>query len=144
MIILLYHFQNWWKFNLECKHDKHKTVFRTRTVTGTLKKGPPGVDNRLLILNLEIYLLTSNIITRGNSNYKDRYILYSFKNTINFYLLVIHEKINFLYVYVYAYCTELIECCKWQWLLKYVSSQEAQPRNMSIGEHRHCCVTFEI
>ena len=24
------------------------------------------------------------------------------------------------------------------------TSQAAQARNMSIGEHRHCCVTFEI
>ena len=28
--------------------------------------------------------------------------------------------------------------------IKDVSTQVAQARNISIGEHRHCCITFEI
>ena len=30
------------------------------------------------------------------------------------------------------------------WLFTSMAAQVAQARNMSIGEHRHCCVTFEI
>ena len=28
--------------------------------------------------------------------------------------------------------------------IRTTKAQVAQARNMSIGEHRHCCVTFEI
>ena len=28
--------------------------------------------------------------------------------------------------------------------LSYITTEVAQVRNMSIGEHRHCCVTFKI
>ena len=31
-------FQNYWIFDLKCKHCKHKTAFRTRKVTGTFEK----------------------------------------------------------------------------------------------------------
>ena len=31
-------FQNYWNFNLNCKHGKHKTAFGTWKVTGTFKK----------------------------------------------------------------------------------------------------------
>ena len=30
------------------------------------------------------------------------------------------------------------------WFAEEMTPQKAQTRNMSIGEHRHCCVTFEI
>ena len=33
-------FQNYWNFDLECKHGKHKTAFRARKVIGTSRNGP--------------------------------------------------------------------------------------------------------
>ena len=42
MIVSLYPFQNYWNFDLECKHTKHKTAFRARKVIGTFEKRVPG------------------------------------------------------------------------------------------------------
>ena len=33
-------FQNYWNFDLECKHGKHKTAFRARKVIRTSRNGP--------------------------------------------------------------------------------------------------------
>ena len=41
-IVSLYHFQNYWNFDLECKHGKHKITFRAGKVTGTFEKQAPG------------------------------------------------------------------------------------------------------
>ena len=37
----------------------------------------------------------------------------------------------------YMFCRSMV-------LARWVAPQVAQARNMSIGEHRHCCVTFKI
>ena len=42
LIFSLYHFQNYWNFDLECKHGLHKTAFRARKVIGTFEKWAPG------------------------------------------------------------------------------------------------------
>ena len=41
-MVSLYHSQNYWNFNLECKQDKHKTALRARKVSlsGLLRNGP--------------------------------------------------------------------------------------------------------
>ena len=42
-IISLYHFQNYWNFDLECKHGKHHTAFQARKVKPGLPPIPPGL-----------------------------------------------------------------------------------------------------
>ena len=36
------YFKNYWNFDLERKHNKDKTAFRARKVTGTFGKQAPG------------------------------------------------------------------------------------------------------
>ena len=38
MIVLLYHYQNYWNFAHECKRSKHKIAFRARKVIDTFEK----------------------------------------------------------------------------------------------------------
>ena len=37
----MYYFQNYWNFDLECKHGRHKTTFRARKDIGTFEKRAP-------------------------------------------------------------------------------------------------------
>ena len=41
---LLYHFQNYWNSDIEYQHEKHKTTFPGRNVTGTVEKRTPGLS----------------------------------------------------------------------------------------------------
>ena len=43
----MYHFQNFWNFDLKCKHGKHKTSLRAWKVTETFKKRAPGLERWL-------------------------------------------------------------------------------------------------
>lgn len=41
----MYHFQNFWNFDLKYKHGKHKTGLRAWKVIETFKKRAPGAGN---------------------------------------------------------------------------------------------------
>ena len=42
-------FSNYWNFDLESKHNKQKTAFRARTVTGTFEKRAPCLRKGLVL-----------------------------------------------------------------------------------------------
>ena len=50
LIVSLYHYQNYWNFDHECKRSKHKIGFRDRKVIGTFEKRAPG----LIILDCQV------------------------------------------------------------------------------------------
>ena len=60
-------------FNLECKHGKHKTAFRTRRVSGPLEKRDPGAWQATSFQNSTInqYYSTRSVFLNNIHGYKN-------------------------------------------------------------------------
>ena len=56
----MYHFQNFWNFDLKYKHGKHKTGLQAWKVVETFKKRAPGLEMWLEVLGATQSFLSLN------------------------------------------------------------------------------------
>ena len=88
----MYHFKNYWNFDLECTQGNHKIAFWARNFTGTFEKQDPGLQNPYLFSDQASNKLNSSLLWLEGQQKNFLKFIYNLQIINSFFLIHLELK----------------------------------------------------